>query len=256
VGLAREQRRRLLVKTPGPEPAAGVEGLEPARWDDTYVLELPERPEDLRFGSARNHARIRWATNKAEREGVRVRPAEAESELLAWYSLYAETMRWHAVPPRPYRFFRAMWQVLAPVGMLRLLLAERRAGGRSKLIAGAVVLRCGQTAAYAFNGRQRDELGLRPNDVLQWTAIHELCADGVRSYDLGEVEAHQAGLADFKAKWGAQRRALSRCSHPPGHRRARPPRSEALARRAAERVWKRLPLPLTTQLGGWLYGHL
>ena len=248
--------QRLLVKAPSPGLAEDVAGLSAVRWDDTYVVDVPERPEDLRFGSSRNHARIRWAVRKAERLGLAVRDAETPDDLRAWYRLYLETMRWHAVPPRPYRLFEAMWELLRPAGMMRLLLAEQAAGGRARVVAGSVILTCGQTATYAFNGRRPDALALRPNDVIQWTVIPQLCAAGVRAYDLGEVGADQAGLADFKSKWGATARPLYRYHHPARAGR-RPDALGAVGalRRVADAAWRRMPLPATARVGDWLYRH-
>jgi len=55
---------------------------------------------------------------------LRVREAAVEADLSAWYDVYLETMRWHAVPPLSYRLFKAMWDVLRPQGYMRLLVAE------------------------------------------------------------------------------------------------------------------------------------
>lgn len=249
---------RLQVKSRSPRLADSVTGLSSARWDDTYVIELPEHVEELRFGSSRNNARIRWAQRKAAKEGVTVRVAEREDDLRAWYGLYLETMRSHGVPPRPYRLFHAMWELLWPSGMMRLLIAERVSGGRRRLMAGSIVLSCGRTATYAFNGRRREDLALRPNDVIQWTAIAQLCAEGVRSYDLGEVATTQAGLAEFKSKWGARPLPLYRYHHPPGKgiEAAGPLAPRAGTRRAGEAIWRRLPLPVTARVGDWFYRYL
>src|SRR5207249_10001549 len=97
----------------------------------------------------RNHGRITWAVNKAAKAGVRVRDAETDDELRSWYRLYLETMREKAVPPRPYRFFKTMWDVLRPQAMLRLLLAEQQ----GRLLAGSIFLCYGSTVCYAFTGR-------------------------------------------------------------------------------------------------------
>src|SRR5262249_49914574 len=145
---------------------------------------------------------------KAARLGVRVRPAETERELRGWYELYLDTMRWFVVPPRPYRFFELAWEHLRPQGLLRLLFAGRTEGGTATLGGGSLFLMFGQTVFYAFNGRRREELALRPNDALQWQAIHDACTAGFRRYDLGEVTHDRRGLADFKGKWGAEPRHL------------------------------------------------
>src|SRR5262249_9509990 len=81
---------QLHCKVLVPAPEGSVEGLVGRPWRSTYVLELPERPELLHLGDSRNHARIRWAVNKAARLGVHVRPAETEHELRAWYRLYLD----------------------------------------------------------------------------------------------------------------------------------------------------------------------
>ena len=93
------------------------------------MLQLPGRSEELRFGNSRNHSAIKRAVNKAARMGVEVRQAESEDQLRAWYALYLDTMRWHAVPPRPYRFFKNCWELLRPHGLMRLLLAEQHEAG-------------------------------------------------------------------------------------------------------------------------------
>jgi Acetyltransferase (GNAT) domain len=114
----------LQLKAQTADLDTGVEGLTRIAWRESYSVALPARPEDLRFGNSRNHGAIKRAVNKAARSGVRVRAAESEGELRAWYRLYLEAMRWQMVPPRPYRFFLALWELLRPRGLMRLLVAE------------------------------------------------------------------------------------------------------------------------------------
>ncbi len=141
-------------------------------WRMTYVLDLPQRPEDVRFGAARNHAAIKRAVSKARKHGVRVRPAATLDDLEAWYVLYLQTMRDHLVPPRPRRLFRALWDELRPRGAMRLLLAERA----DELLAGCVMLQLGSRVFYGFNGVRARALELRPNDAIHWEAIsHRVC---------------------------------------------------------------------------------
>jgi lipid II:glycine glycyltransferase (peptidoglycan interpeptide bridge formation enzyme) len=210
---------------------------------------LPERPGDLRFGSARNHAAVMRAVRKAEAMGVRVRRAETTRELRHWYRLYLEVMRHHSVPPRPYRFFAAMWEELAAKGMLRLLLAEAPAGARRRIVAGSIFLMSGHTVVFAMNGRRGEDLAVRPNEAIHWRAIHDATSEGYRRYDLGEVEPGHEGLERFKRKWGAEPRPL--------HRLYVPPLPDARAvtdeRRSPGALWQRLPLTATAAAGGLLY---
>jgi lipid II:glycine glycyltransferase (peptidoglycan interpeptide bridge formation enzyme) len=223
----------------------------------TYVLELPERPELLHFGNSRNHSRVRWSINKATKSGVEVRAAETERDLRAWYELYLDTMRRLAVPPRPYRFFEIAWARLQPRGLMRLLLAERSEAGRNRLLAGSIFLTFGGTFFYAFTGWRREELSLRPNDVVQWQAIHDACREGYRYYDFGEVDKDNPSLADFKTKWGAELKWLYRYYYPsPRELETGALESSSRTRQLASAVWRRLPIKATVLLSNLLHHYL
>jgi hypothetical protein len=141
--------------------------------------------------------------------------------------------------------------------MLRLLLAEQQTNERRELLAGSVFLSFGQTTFYAFNGRRRTSLALRPNDVLQLRAIQDACRAGFRHYDFGEVEDSNRGLAEFKSKWGATPRRLHRYYYPrPAERETGALRPDAPMRRLVNMVWRRLPLSATAVLGNLIYRYL
>jgi hypothetical protein len=247
---------RVEIKAAAPFPPSVLGRLRAVPWRVSYRLDLPEDPASIRFGDSRNHGRIRWALNKARKLGVRVRPAESVEDLRRWYAIYLETMRWHAVPPRPYRFFEAMWEILAARGHMRLLLAEQAEGGKVRLLAGSLFLMLGQTVFYAFNGCWRRAMPLRANDAIQWEAIHDSARRGFRHYDLGEVADHQDGLHEFKNKWGAQPRGLLRY-YDPGAGDVRTGADEANGhRQLARAAWRLVPPALTAALGERLYGYL
>jgi hypothetical protein len=242
---------RLQIKRAAADLDGLVAGVTGAPWRASYVLSLPEDESALHFGGSRNHGRIKWAVNKAQKEGVRVRVADDAADVRAWYPLYLKTMREVVVPPRPLRLFDAMWSEMAPRGLMRLYVAEHEDAG---MIAGSIVLGLGRTAFYAFNGRLRDALALRPNELLQWEAIHDACRRGFERYDLGEVTEDRAGLAEFKRKWGADEVRLHRYYHPPVQ--AGGDGEGGVARRVAMSVWPRLPLAATRLAGDIAYRWL
>lgn len=264
MGLRRRlPNTRLELRVNSPRLEGLADGLVGVPWQETYVLELPPRVEELRFGNSRNHTRIKYSVNKAARLGVEVRSARSEDELRVWYTLYLDTMRRHIAPPRPYRFFEALWRIMVPRGMIRLLLAERRDAWneRGELVAGSMLLMCGQTVSYAFNGMRREAAWLRPNDAIQWRAIHEACRDGYRYYDFGEVAVGNQGLARFKSKWGAEPQWLYKYCYPAPTPSTEYTEVEAAtagegqARRLAHVAWGRLPLRLTALLGKCAYRY-
>jgi CelD/BcsL family acetyltransferase involved in cellulose biosynthesis len=252
IEYARARGARLELKTRDETLGDAWPALARSASTTTYVLALPDDPANLRFGNSRNHGRIKWAVGKAAREGVTLRDADTKGDLRAWHRLYLSTMQAHAVPPRPYSFFAALWDTLRPARLLRLLVAERG----ERLLAGSIFLMFGATVFYAFNGRHRKGLGLRPNDLIQWQAIHDATAAGFRFYDFGEVEAHQEGLAEFKGKWGAEPSELFRYRFPQPKksfsRRGNVPR----VRRFAEASWRRLPIGATSWIGDFVYRRL
>lgn len=238
-------------------------GLRGDPWRLSYVKPLPDDPGCLRFGKSRNHARIEWSLRKAGREGLRVRDATTEADLREWYRLYLDVNRWRGLPSRPYRFFQAAFQQLRPGGYLRLLLACREQSGRDAVLAGSILLMLGGTAFYAFNGRMKEALPLRPNDLLQVHAMRAAIAAGCRWYDFGEVEEGNEGLAKFKAKWGTETRELIRYHAPPlpadsdGYRPGSGARDgSARARTIALQMWRRVPLPVTALAGDQVYRFL
>lgn len=234
-----------------------VNGLVCTPWRLSYRLELPTSPEPFRVKSSHSRASIKWAINKATKHGVCARLAETEEDLRAWYSLYLETMRQNFVPPRPYRFFVALWELLRPKGMMQLVLAEQ-GNGRRSIIAGSVFLMFGQTVSYAFNGSRRDDLSLRPNDVIQWHAINQACENGYRYCDFGEVPEGREDLAKFKSKWGSEPIRLYRYYYPAFQnvRAVSNMDSNGYSVLLAQALWRRLPLSATSWLGDRMYSYL
>ena len=158
------------------------EGLVSTNWRPTYVLEVPQRREDLRFGDARNRHNIKWAVKKAEQNGISVRTAENESQLIAWYPLYLQVMRRNFLPPRSLRLFAAIWRNLASQGMMRLQIAEQKQGVRTRLVSGSIFLTFGETTFYAFTGIADTDLSSHANDLILWRAINDACGTGVRRF--------------------------------------------------------------------------
>ena len=246
----------LQIKAQGADLDGMIPEISCVPWRLSYVLPLPANAS-FRINNSHSRASIKWAINKAKRLGVTVRPAEREDDLSAWYRLYLETMRQNALPPRPYRFFVALWELLKPRGMMQLLIAEQDAVGRPRMIAGSIFLRFGQTVSYAFSGSRVKDLSLRPNDVIQWQAINEACAAGYRFFDFGEVPDGHSDLAKFKTKWGSVPVRLYRYYYPAckdvdnGNGE-----SQGYKESLRSAIWRRLPLPTVAWLGDRIYRYL
>lgn len=269
---------KLEIKTHVPNLEKSVPSLSCVSWRPTYVEELPPLTEGaewetfcenlrlpractscegcrrLRFGNAKRQHRVNWAVNKALKLGLRVREAKTEEDLRKWYPLYLLAMRHNAVPPRSYRFFRALWSSLRPIAALKLLLAEREKEEQIEIIAGSVLLQFGRTVFYAFTGCAPDNFCLHPHDILQIEAIRGACRSGFRWYDFGEVTEDHEALAQFKTKWGGDPTPLFRYYYPAPKREISGRENKIGA--SLRRMWRKLPPKATAVLGDIIYSRM
>ena len=117
-------------------------------------------------------------------------------------------------------------------------------------------LKFNQTVFYSFNGRDTNYLNLRPNDYLQWEAIHQACRKGFKYYDMGEVSGGQTGLADFKSKWGCE---VGQIFHYYASHQINSDKidlNHAGKGNLLTHIWRKLPVNLTEKLGSYLNNRL
>jgi hypothetical protein len=253
-----EQRVRLQIKPQKRNLAGLVNGIVEKPWRFTYLLQLPENPnEPFRISESKTRAKINWSVNKAIANGLGVRLAETENDLSRWYYCYLETMQRNIVPARSYRFFLALWELMRPKGLMKLFLAEQHNTSGARIIGGHFYFYLGQTMTYSFSASRTEGLALRPNDIILWQAINDAHRNGFRLVDLGEVPEGDDTLAQFKNKWGAERVRLYRYYYPdfPDAQHS-PDRTENALAQIASWMWRRLPLGLTCWLGDRIYSRL
>ncbi len=225
-----------------------IDGLYKIPWRTAYYIELPENPESIRFGNKKQHYNRRKDAGRAKELGIVIRKSETEDDLKNWYKLYSETMRWHAVPVRSYRFFKFLWQNFEPRNLFTLLLAESKEAGKTILHSGSLFLKFNKTISYAFNGRRESALINHANDYLQWVAIHRASKDGFKYYDMGEASDNNS-LSMFKVKWGCSTRQIYHYYYPQGHNMNTENIDISKDESFIKKIWRKLPLPVTNNLG-------
>jgi CelD/BcsL family acetyltransferase involved in cellulose biosynthesis len=234
----------LEIRGGCPEPPAG---FSDSRAYCLFVLDLAPDLDALRSGLQRSTT-LR-SLKAAEKGPLRVREGGSEADMRAFYRLNLLTRRRHGVPPQPWGLFRNLWRLLAPAGLLTLLLAE--ADGTP--VAGMVLLHFRETTYYKFGASDPAELRLRPNHLLMWRAIEWAKRRGSRRLDLGRTHRGNDGLLRFKLSWGARQLPLPYWSFPPSPGPGRLAEG-GLAYHLLTSCWRRLPLGLT-RLGGLFYRH-
>jgi hypothetical protein len=225
-------------------------------WREFYFTDIPRYPEEIRFGNSKNHTKIKWGVNKAINSGIRIKYADSKKDLLEWYNLYLETMQFHTTPPRSLRFFKSLWNNLKSKDLMQLVLAELNDGGKQRIVAGSIFLTFNKVVVYAFNGSNRKNFELRPNDLIHWTFIRDAQEKGFEIYNWGEVTKGQEGLAAYKEKWSSRRVSMYHYYYPGFNFKDNDEIDSGLKEGVIKNLWKSLPLKVTTLIGSHIFKYL
>jgi hypothetical protein len=226
----------------------------------TWIVPLPDDPEELRAGWRKGSKNLHRSLNKAEKSGVVVREGSSAADLRAFYKLYMATMKAHHSLPRPYRQLSKARDLLGPRGVFRVFVAEHE----GEPIAAGVFHAFRDTIDLLYNGSDASKLDLRPNHALYWHVIRWGIENGYRRFDFGEAKPGSP-LERFKAQWSAERveewrydyvvsasAARAESLRQAGDRMGRAGGASRRERLIA-RAWDRAPLAVTRVAGALAY---
>ena len=170
------------------------------------VMQLPldESLDDL---MASFKPKWRYNIRLAERKGVVVHLDCDKSHLKPFYALLQETSVRDRFLVRDLRYFQDMWDILAPAGYLRLVLAYYQ----DAPVAGAIAFIFGDKAWYVYGASSNQHRNVMPNHLVQWSLIRWAKEAGCKCYDFRGVspkrgdgsDDHLQGLNRFKEGFGA-----------------------------------------------------
>jgi len=228
-------------------------------WREFYIKEIPDYPNEIRYGKSKNHAKIKWAINKAQQNNVIYSIAQSENDLKKWYPLYLDIMKIHVTPARSYSFFKNLWETLRPKGLMQLVIAELEENSKKTIIAGSILFFYNKTVTHAFSGssRVREYIELRPNDLLHWYAILDAQKNGFKYYDFGEVSKDNIGLAIYKKKWDTVKQNMYHYYYPkPAQLEEEDEFDSGTISGIKGKIWQKLPLFVTAKIGKIVYKRL
>jgi CelD/BcsL family acetyltransferase involved in cellulose biosynthesis len=162
-----------------------------------FLIDLTRPTEEIWAGIRSN---ARRNIRKAERLKVHVREAKDIADIDTAYGVLLDAYKRLRVPLPPVSLFRATFEILGPLGMMRVLLAAvdgATVGALTLLLHKGVAL-------YWYTGMLRQYSAYRPADLLVWRSL-ELARDlGFEIFDFGGggTPREGYGVRDFKAKFG------------------------------------------------------
>ncbi|MBA7472571.1 hypothetical protein ES707_07902 [subsurface metagenome] len=221
-------------------------GLETSNYFSTYVLELSEPQAVWKKLDPKS---VRWAINKARKDGVTVRASSTIEDLKCFYQLNQKTKRKLGVPGHPFTFLKNISSRMGAI--TRLYLAEFE----GLPIAGTITLSFKDTVHYAYAASDERYLRYHPNNLLVWQAIVDSCNQGYRYFDFGRTSPDDEGLVRFKKHWGTEEKKLYYYYYPTVPNLISANRS-GIKYKLVTSVWMRLPLLLTRILSPIAFRHL
>ncbi|MFX1355562.1 MAG: GNAT family N-acetyltransferase [Promethearchaeota archaeon] len=174
--------------------------------DFTQILDLRKGFDIAYRNWSKGH---RWAPRKAQREGISVRPASTEAEVLKYFRCYQDSLRrWgdRTTSSYPITLFLNMFERRGDNAQLWL------AFWKGIVVAGSVVFYHGRHAVYWHGAALEEFFDKYPNNLLQYEIIKDSSSRGIEFYDFnpsgsaGSLE----GVVKFKSHFGANKYPINR----------------------------------------------
>jgi len=173
-----------------------------------FLIDLTCPPKEIWTGIRPN---ARRNIRKAERLKVRVREAKDMADIDTAYGVLRQAYKHLRVPLPPASLFRSTFEILGPLGMMRVLLATvdgATVGALTLLLHKGVAL-------YWYTGMLRQHSAYRPADLLVWRSLELARELGFQVFDFGGggTPNKDYGVRDFKAKFGGDLVNFGRNTH-------------------------------------------
>lgn len=184
---------------------------------------------------------VRNQIRKAERAGLTVE-YDGHHSLAAFYDTFAERMHDLGSPVHGLPFLRHVLDAFGPLARVALVKKGHAA------IGGLVALRFKDRVVVPWASCLKEHFTLCPNMLLYWEAIKEACSEGCARFDFGR-STRDSGTYHFKRQWGAEEEPLWWYRIPIAAGRTRSDAFPSSSGDLLARMWQRLPLSVTRQIG-------
>lgn len=230
----------------------GVSCLNFKETDNEYCVHRLslDRPLEQIFRSFHKNC-VQRAVKKAAREGVDVIQGHRPYDLKAFYRLHLMTRKKHGVPVQPLRFFRNLWNAFYPQNMATLLLAKFH----GKVIASVIILWHNKTGYYKFGASDDAFQKQRANQLLMWEAIQIAHRKGYAMFDFGRTSVANAGLDEYKSRWGTEKIPMAYFQLPPSKKAGMLVETSPIHHHL-KKIMTSVPTCINRIGGELFYGHL
>ena len=239
---ARRRRARLLELRCANRLAIDAQPID-SKVNMTLVLDGDPDALWRRFDKG-----VRNQIRKAERSGLTVEFGRL-AQLPAFYDIFVERMRDLGSPVHALAFLAAVVDGFG--SRARVVLVKKGPA----TIGGLVALAFKDRVIVPWATCLKEHFALCPNMLLYWETIRTACLDGFARFEFGR-STRQSGTYRFKRQWGAEEEPLFWYRIP-----IAAPDSPSRTDRSGSgdllaRMWQRLPLTVTRQIGPHIRKYL
>jgi hypothetical protein len=164
-----------------------------------YLVDLNRQPDEIFSAISKSG---RKAVRRSSRNGVTLREIDDRSLIPAHYALLKLTHDRIGVPLADVSLFEAVYDILVPNGMAKMLLAEVD----GQFAAASLEMPYNRTIYSWYSGYDDRYRKLCPNDFLVWHILEWGAMNGYHCFDFGGAgpPGEDSGPRGFKAKYGGQ----------------------------------------------------
>jgi hypothetical protein len=156
----------------------------------------------------------------------------------------------------PLPIFSALWRQLHPIACSISFWLSREVLRRIPCWPGRSYCLLARLVSMHSNGSRPEAFSLRPNDIIQWHAIHHAAKQGFRWSDMGEVPENRPQLAEYKSKWGTTPRRLYRYYYPQVAYHDGEGKPDQFLASVTDPIWRHMPARAAERIGEWMYSRL
>ncbi|MCZ6593961.1 MAG: peptidoglycan bridge formation glycyltransferase FemA/FemB family protein [Bacteroidetes bacterium] len=211
-----------------------------------HTLDLTRGEEEI-FASFQSSTKRN--IRKSIRKDVKVEVCNSMNPIKEFYRLNCMTRKNHGIPPQPFSFFKKTYEHIISQNMGIVVLASYE----NKIIAGAIYFHFGKKAIYKYGASDKTYQNLRPNDLVMWEAIRWYSQNGFDNLCFGKTEPKHEGLRKFKLGWGTKEETLRYFKY--DLRQETFVSNSDLVTGAHNKIFSRMPIPMSKILGSVLYKH-
>lgn len=177
-----------------------------------YLIDVNRPIEDIWHSLTKG---CRKSIRKFRNKDVVISEIDNRSYLPIFYGLLQRTYKRAGVPLSDISLFEAVFDILVPKGMAKMLLARVK----NEYVAASLEAPYKDMIYSWYSGFDRDSRAVNPNDGLVWYILEWGAKNGYRYYDFGGagVAGEAYSVRDFKAKYGGRLVNFGRhtCVHAP-----------------------------------------